>query len=455
MRSCMFQLAKRRAPYVLSCLFLLLGCGEHQTIWTTQFDALGAGDYLINSIDASKKEIYLTGTYTDTSGFSKCFTAKCDNKGKLGWHRVFETQDFQQTKGTAMLTMRTQEELLTARRDIYVLVNAIATDGKHGAILLRYDTLGNLKWQKTVAFHDGPLTSFLLSDQEGSIYVAGWEMDDENRPTIYAGKYDETGKTSWFTKYYSEEIDFSTLQFDIMDPEYLVLAGILENTGQLFHMKCNGSGQFQGFIEYETEKQLKAFSDVMVGPTGNIYISATVWSQESGDDFLLVAYNEKDSLLWASEYDGGTGGNDKSNAIACDDALNIYVTGSRENEEKIPNITIVKYDRTGNMIWGSTQDQKTASNPLMIEPRYLRLNERPYQAYFYLAGKIGDNTQMLRCNADGVFSFQAEYSEPGALTVPTALSGKCMAFARTSESGTDAFVVMTGTRAILGIARWD
>jgi hypothetical protein len=204
-----------------------------------------------------------------------------------------------------------------------------------------------------------------------------------------------------------------------------------------------------------TEKQLKEFSDVKTDPSGNIYLSATVWNQDTGDDFLVMAYDRNDILLWVSEYNGAANGNDVSKAIALDDSLNVYVMGSSENDQDIANIAIVKYDKTGNLVWASIKEQGSDGHALMIEPRYLRIGKKPHQSYFYLAGTVGDDAQILRCNADGVFSFQARYGERGKVTIPTALSEKCMAIKRSAEKRAEAFVVKTGPSAILGIARWD
>ncbi|KPL14831.1 hypothetical protein AMJ74_02625 [candidate division WOR_3 bacterium SM1_77] len=446
---------KRQLCYVICCLFLLLGCSELETKWIRRFDTLGSGNYRINSIEGSKEEIYLTGTYTDGNGTTRCFTARYDSKGNLQWHTIFEAENSEQTTGTAMLTIRTQEELLTAHRDIYVLIKAADGNGKQRAILAKYDTLGNLDWQKTIAAHDGPLTSILLSDHQGSLYAAGWERDAENRPTIYVGKYTDTGQTSWFTKYYSEEIDFELLRFDITEPEYFVIAGIQKNTGELFYMKYDGSGQFLASVKYETEKQIKNLSDLKIDPAANIYLSATIRNQDTGDDFLTIAYNKDDSLLWANEYDGQAHGDDMGKAIAVDESLNIYVTGSSEDVQGIPNITTVKYDKSGNLVWARHLERKSAAEPLMIRPKYLRLGRRSHLGYLYIAGTVGNDALITRLNASGVYSFQAKYGERGKVTVPTALSERCMAFVRTTEKRSDAFIAKYGPSTILGIARWD
>ena len=446
---------KRQSCYVSCCLFLLLGCSELETKWIRRFDTLGPGNYRINSIVSSKDDIYFTGTYTEQNSTSQCFIARYHADGTPAWHTIYEMPENTRAQGKMLLVLRTQEELLTTRNDIYVLIETHHESGLKETILAKYDTLGNLGWLKTVTTNEGPMTSALLSDSEANLYVAGWEENTGGKPTIFIAKYNESGEIIWSTKYYNEKLDFADLRFDIMEPELLVLAGLLRNTGELFYMKYDGSGQFLGFVKYETEKQIKNLSGLKIDPAANIYLSATIRNQDTGDDFLTIAYNKNDSLLWAKEYDGGTHVNDIGKTIAVDESLNVYVVCSCENAQRVPNITSIKYDKTGSLIWTQSKTQNKAAYPLMVEPRYLRLGRRPYLRYLYIAGTAGDEALILRCNTNGVYSFQARYGERGKVTVPTALSERYMAFVRTTEKKSDAFIAKYGPSTILGIARWD
>jgi hypothetical protein len=447
------QILERICSVFIFTLFML-NCSEVEKKWSRKFDALGTGSYRINSISCSKDGIYVTGTYT-VEGNAECFTAKYTADGKLQWCKTYETLDNLQAQGKAILVLRTQEELLTGHSDIYLLVETHDLQKGESAILVKYDTLGEIGWQKTVNTSQGLLTSVLMSDHEGSLYVAGWEINSEDKPTIFALKFNESGETAWSMKYYNEQIDFNEVKFDIMDPRFFVLAGLLKNTGQLFYIRYDGSGQFQELTKLETETGITAFSDLKIDPAGNMYISGTITNPETGDNFLTVAYDKEDNLLWSDEYDGEYHGDDMSKAIVVDESLNVYVTGTSEDESGTPAIVTVKYDTAGNRIWTMHLDKKDAAYPLMIEPRYLRLGHRAYQSYFYIAGTTGNDALILRCNTSGVYSFQAEYGERGTVTLPTALSEKCMALERTTQTHPDAFIVKYGPSAILGIARWD
>jgi hypothetical protein len=450
---------KRQEMVLCSTIYLILmltACSEVETKWMRRFDALGPGNYRINSIGCSKEDIFLTGTYTGENNNAVCFLARYNKAGSLVWHQVYEMPGNTKTSGEEILITRTQVELLTTRVDIYVLAEAQDSDGTHNAIIIKYDTLGNAAWERTVTSNKGPLMCTLLSDFEGKLYVAGWEEDSGGKRTISIAKFHESGETEWSTKYYTKELDYDDLKFDIMEPTIFVLAGLLKNTNELFYMKYSSSGQFQGMIKYEPEAEVQAISGLRITPDGTIFVIANVSNAETGIDFLTAAFDSKDSLLWAHEYDGEAHLDDYSEALSVDEAMNVYVAGSTEYPGRIPNIVTVKYDKSGNRLWDQSLRQNKAAQPVIMEPKYMQLERtRPYLSYLYIAGTTGDDALILRSNTNGVYSFQALYGRRGSVTMPTALADRCLALQRTRDNRSEALVTKFGPSTILGIARWD
>jgi hypothetical protein len=440
---------------LLLCILLLAACSEFETKWTRRFDALGPGNYRINSIANIKESVYFTGTYTEHNSSSKCFLAKYNTDGRIEWHAVFGTPPGVRAQGKTLMIVSEQEEPLTTHSDICLLVETCNEERLEKTILARYDTLGSLIWQKTVTAIKGILNSDLLYDPAGNLYVAGWEEDAEGRRAIFIAKYSGSGELIHFTKYYYQMLDFTDLKFDVAAPDCFVLAGRLISTNEIFYIKYSNSGQFQNMVKYNAGTTVNTLSGLKTTPSGHLFMCADILNAETGCDFIILAYDPKDSLLWAEEYNGTANGDDHSQAISVDESLSVYVAGSTDNHEGIPNIITLKYNITGNCIWTQGINHKQASEPLIMEPSYVHLGGREPQAYLFIAGIIEERACMLRCNTNGIYSFHAQYGDPGAETVPTALSGKYMAFERKTEAGSDAFVVKYGPSAILGIARWD
>ena len=435
-------------------LLLLAGCSELETKWTRDVDVFGPGNYTIAGISSTKNEVFLTGTFFENKTVSKCFTAKYDAEGLLEWFSVLDEPGAQETEAIQIKTSPSQAELLTTQRNIYVLASASDLTGYQRIILADHDTLGNTVWQKTAIIHEGTLDATLLSDNEGDLYVVGWGDDAENRSNVYITKYTPFGEVIWSTKYYNEQIDFNELKCDIMQSERLILAGVLTYSGEVFYMNYSDAGQFLGFTAYH-ETKVSELSDVKTDLRGNVYITAGIYVPETGKDYLTLAYDKSDSLLWVSKFDGAAHRNDKPVTIAVDDSLNVYVAGKSENMQGISVITVVKYDSTGAVLWTTNIPGKNPAEPVVMEPRYLRLSRHDEVRHLYIAGTSGNRALIARCTLQGVCSWIKEFGSGGRTTTPTAFSGKFLALQSTEDARSSATILKLGPSTILGITRWD
>jgi len=415
---------------------------------------LGPGNYIVAGISSTKNEVFLTGTYFETETIPKCFTAKYDAEGMLEWFSVMDEAGAQRSEAIQITASPTQADLLTTRRDIYVLARAFDATGSQRIILADYDTLGNTVWQKTAIIHEGTLDATLLSDNKGDLYVIGWGEDAENKPNIYITKYTGSGDVIWSTKYYNEKIDFNELKCDIMQSERLILAGVLTYSGEVFYMNYDAAGQFLGFTAYH-DTRVSELSDVKIDPRGNVYIIAGIYVPETGKDYLTLAYGNNDSLLWVSQFDGAAHRNDRPVTIAVDESLNVYVAGKSENVQGISVITLVKYDSTGAVLWTTNIPGKNPAEPVVMEPRYLRLSRHDEVRHLYIAGTSGNRALIARCTLQGVCSWTKEFGSGGRITKPTAFSGKFLALQSTEDGRSSATILKLGPSTILGITRWD
>lgn len=435
-------------------VLFLVSCSEMETKWTRKIDALGPGNYVVNSISSTKNEIYVIGTYWQGQKDSRCFTAKYHTDGSLDWFSTFESPGIKQATGIKIVASTPSAEQLEAKNKFYTLVQTTDMNGHQSVVLAGYDTLRNVDWQNIVISSEGTLDAKLLSDHVGNLYVAGWERNGEDRSSIYVGKYNEAGDVIWFTKYYNEELNFSDLQYDMMRSDCLLIAGVLNPSGELFYIRYDASGQSMGYTTHEGLR-VNELSSVKIDPEGNVYIAANINDPEHGEDYVTIVYDGDDNLRWTSQYDAAAHRNDRPKAIAVDESLNVYVGGMSENEQGMPVITVVKYDSTGSVIWVAELPRKETAGLFMIEPRYIPLGRYDNARDLYITGTTGNKAFIARCNLDGVFSWSDEYGQSGMITRPTAMSGHILAFQNTEDGQSHARIMKFGPSMIVGLARWD
>jgi uncharacterized delta-60 repeat protein len=100
---------------------------------------------------------------------------------------------------------------------------------------------------------------------------------------------------------------------------------------------------------------------------GNVYITGTSDGNGSRDDYATVKYDKNGDTKWVRRYNGPGNFYDQANAIAVDNAGNVYVTGRSDGSDLSGDYATIKYDAAGNITWvkryngpGNAFDQATA-----------------------------------------------------------------------------------------------
>ncbi|MBK9330931.1 MAG: SBBP repeat-containing protein [Ignavibacteria bacterium] len=83
---------------------------------------------------------------------------------------------------------------------------------------------------------------------------------------------------------------------------------------------------------------------------GNVYVTGRSFLSGSNFDYATIKYNANGDELWVSRYNG-SGGIDEANAIAVDNAGNVYVTGKSQGGASNSDFVTIKYNPDGVQLW--------------------------------------------------------------------------------------------------------
>jgi len=105
--------------------------------------------------------------------------------------------------------------------------------------------------------------------------------------------------------------------------------------------------RYNGPGDYTDEPYAMAVDDA-----GNTYITGKSLGDGTHYDYATIKYNSTGDTLWVSRYDGPGTGADEANAIAVDDAGNVYVTGESSGPSGTGvNFATIKYNPEGDTLW--------------------------------------------------------------------------------------------------------
>ncbi len=90
---------------------------------------------------------------------------------------------------------------------------------------------------------------------------------------------------------------------------------------------------------------------VAVDDAGNVYVTGSSDSPLAGRDFYTVKYSPSGARLWSARYNGSAHWHDGAQALAVDRHGNVYVTGSSWGVDTSNDFATVKYNRNGEQQW--------------------------------------------------------------------------------------------------------
>jgi outer membrane protein assembly factor BamB len=220
-----------------------------------------------------------------------------------------------------------------------------------GFQIFKYNTSGNLLWQRNL-----PGTTFdnlaygIAVDSSGNSYIAGFANPIDTRTTFQIVKYDTSGNLLWQRSLgpSGQSVTGSCIAVDSSGNSYI---GGLGGINDIIIAKYNTLGTLQwqrifgsGASGYEQ------CSSIEVDSSGNVYVCGDTYNISSGHYELIIAkYDTLGTLQWQRSLDSGSNSTTEvGNGVVVDSSGNVYVCGYTSFNY---GFIIAKYDTLGNIQW--------------------------------------------------------------------------------------------------------
>ena len=105
------------------------------------------------------------------------------------------------------------------------------------------------------------------------------------------------------------------------------------------------------WVKYYSEKAQISNVPSAIDANSNVYITGYTYPTTVSADLTTIKYNATGAIVWVKNYDNG--GFDNANAITLDATSNVYVTGESDGVGTGRDIITIKYDVNGNQLWAS------------------------------------------------------------------------------------------------------
>ncbi len=296
---------------------------------------------------------------------------------------------------------------------------------QNNIVSIKYSNTGTAVWTNiyngTAARDDE--SGACIIDAQGNARIAGHTENSQSQRDAILLTYDGSG-TSTNTAIWNGEGDNSDnareLARDNNGNLFVVGYSVGKDTDRdMFLMKLNSAGDtlwtrsVSGTL-FGSDEEANA---VALDNTGNIIISGYTKNSGTGSDITILKYNTGGTLLWTAQYNGNANESDRSYDLTTDASGNIYVTGKTDINAS-PIITndelfTAKYSSTGALLWSSVFNGGTGNQ----RGRFIRVGT---SGSVYVCGQSinGTNEDVLVVNysASGTVLWSYTYDAGNAET---------------------------------------
>ncbi len=370
---------------------------------------LGTGltDYGKDIAIDSSGNVYVTG-YTQTSGAGSndFFIAKYSASGTIQWQRTLGASSNDAASGIAV----------DGSGNVYVTGTTFSPDT---VLIAKYDTSGNIQWQKTLGGAGDHGTYDIAVDSSGNAYVTGKYYNGGSDSGILLAKYDSSGNLQWQKRTSGGTEDRGhSIKLDSSGNIYIVgQTRTVATYHDILVMKLDSSGSviWDRAITSASNQGDEGWG-VAIDSSGNVYVTGKI-SGSSGTELFVGKYNSSGTEQWQRSYNGGYG---QGRGIAVDGSGNVYVTGfGGWSSGKSYDIMIVKYNSSGAIQWERTLGD--VGNTVYESAENLVVDG---SGNLYIVGwqqSAGDGAYIIKLPGDG--SLTGSYSTPGYTLAYASLSG--------------------------------
>jgi uncharacterized delta-60 repeat protein len=252
--------------------------------------------------------------------------------------------------------------------DIYFGSNADAD-----LMLFKYHADGSLAWQRE---YSDPLGSTLTgrqltTDGSGNVYMVAFAHD--GRSVVL--KYSPEGEVLLSQILSSPDFETFLIRIAVTDDGEIYVAGYSyppETRYDWLVWKLNAAGETDWTFTYHGDAtwvgdMYDIVDAIALDDAGNLFVTGIVGFQSTKSDIVTMKFLPDGTVVWNQRQDGGLGLYDDPDHLCLDDAGNIYVAGGTQGSNKNGcDFLLLKYDNDGVFKWARRYTSASANNNFAV-----------------------------------------------------------------------------------------
>ncbi len=349
-----------------------------QQLWLQSYSGTANdNDQGVKLVIDDSANVYVTG-YSNNSGTGNDITTiKYNTAGVQQWARIYSGAFNGPDHGAS-----------------------VAVDGNGNVFVTGYETTSNFNYTDmvTIMYNAGGTQQWadiyngagsandvgvdIVNDGAGNTYVVATSdtmyMSAPNNDIVLI-KYNNAGARVWRRVYASPTYSYDVARRMCLDRNGNVFicgyGGLVNEGNNYYTLKYNSAGvrlwvQFYNYAVNTYEQPWGIIADSL----GNVIVTGQGVTTASSpfNDYVTVKYSSAGVFQWAARFNGAGNNNDYAYAVALDDSLNIFVTGTSKGTSATGyDIATVKYNDAGTqkyvLLFNNTANKDDAGNAIVVK----------------------------------------------------------------------------------------
>ncbi|UTW62780.1 S8 family serine peptidase [bacterium SCSIO 12741] len=313
--------------------------------WQTHFGNPVSVDWSKSTTDGSGNLISIGTTFQLGSQYD-ILLIKYDSEGNVIWQRTIDVQSGPDY-GINLTTNQND--------DIYIVgayYNPI--NSSQDIYLEKFNSSGVSQWsvsnQGNTALEDIPIQ---VIEDAGDLFVIAKVEGSTSGADIRAMKFDDQGVHDWTATYDFNGNSDVPVEANSDGNGGLLISGYSANSLSAWDMvvlEYDGTGVLTNSFRSAFGTGLDSPTSIAEDASGNLWLTGYVTAVNDNRNIAVVKLNANLSLNWVREYDW-EGHEDLGSRITVDAAGNAYVLGQSVNDNGGTNLTLLRYNPNGVLDW--------------------------------------------------------------------------------------------------------
>lgn len=262
---------------------------DGDSIWIRRFDNSNHTDDSAIKVKLDiYGNVYLIG-YSIINNNKDFLTIKFDRNGNLQWYKLYN--------GTGNYDDIARDLAISLDRSVYVTGASWGGTIRNDYATIKFDSLGNQTWVQRYngTGNEEDISVGVIVDNTGKCVITGYSWSTSNGYDVVSIKYDTTGQIVWQKRYDNSETEYAVkLLADRFDNYYVIgTFGVNNQDFNYYTIKYSSAGNILWSLSYNGPSNSQdASTDAVIDTSLNLYITGYSNGASNTQDFATVKYSQ-------------------------------------------------------------------------------------------------------------------------------------------------------------------